>query len=171
MSKIVLGDQDNLLDSVPDYWKRCLSAAAANSSPEELGMCRLTSSIRIPLSPSATTHLPTEPAPESQYPRVIPGVGLVYRVGNGVIAPRALFSPDPDYSPAARAARIHGSNKMTFVVDESGGVRNIEIIRPLGCGLDEKAVQAVQTWKFDPALKDGKPVSVLISIDVGFRFY
>jgi TonB family protein len=58
-----------------------------------------------------------------------------------------------------------------LVVEASGNATNIHIVSPLGGGLDEKAVHAVETWKFKPAEKDGQPVRVEIAVEVEFRLY
>ncbi len=97
--------------------------------------------------------------------------GGVFRVGGGVSAPRALYSPDPEYSEEARKAKYQGVCVLNLVVGPDGKPRDIKVTHTLGLGLDEKAIEAVQKWKFDPALKDGKPVAVLISVEVSFRLY
>jgi len=89
--------------------------------------------------------------------------GGVYRVGGGVLPPKVLYDPDPDYSDAARRAKYQGTVVLWVVVGADG--------RSLGMGLDEKAVEAVRRWKFDPAKKDGQAVAVQISIEVNFRLY
>ena len=61
---------------------------------------------------------------------------------------------------------------MQIIVDAQGNPRNPRIVRALGMGLDEKALEAVMKYKFKPAMKDGKtPVSVMLSIEVNFRMY
>jgi len=45
------------------------------------------------------------------------------------------------------------------------------VARPLGMGLDEKAIEAVRTWRFEPAKKDGQPVPVQMNVEVSFRLY
>jgi TonB family protein len=97
--------------------------------------------------------------------------GGVFRVGGGVSAPRAIFSPEPEYSEEARKAKYQGTCVLSLVVGSDGRPRDMNVTRSLGLGLDEKALQAVKTWKFEPAMKDGKPVSVLISVEVEFRLY
>jgi TonB family protein len=57
------------------------------------------------------------------------------------------------------------------MVDSSGLPRNIEIQRPLGYGLDDKAVATVETWRFRPAMKDGQPVAVRIMVEVAFHLF
>jgi TonB family protein len=97
--------------------------------------------------------------------------GGVYRPGNGVSAPRALYEPDPEYSDEARRAKYQGNVLLSLVVDATGHVRDIRVARSLGMGLDEKAVDAVQKWRFAPGMKDGHPVSVQVSVEVNFRLY
>jgi TonB family protein len=91
--------------------------------------------------------------------------------GGGVSAPRAIYSPDPVFSEEARQAKFQGTAVIFLIIDASGTARDIQIQRPLGMGLDEKAVEAVSTWKFKPAQKDGEPVSVQVSVEVTFHLY
>jgi TonB family protein len=97
--------------------------------------------------------------------------GGVYRVGGNVSAPRVLYAPDPDYSEEARKARYQGSVMLWLIVGPDGRPRNLQVARSLGMGLDQKAVEAVRSWKFEPAMKDGRPVSVQINVEVNFRLY
>src|ERR1041385_2821589 len=97
--------------------------------------------------------------------------GGVFRVGGGVSAPKAIFAPDPEYSEEARKAKYQGVCVLSLIVGPDGKPRDIHVARSLGLGLDEKAIQAVNQWKFDPAQKDGKPVAVAINVEVQFRLY
>jgi len=97
--------------------------------------------------------------------------GGLYRVGGGVSAPRAVFAPDPEYSEEARKAKFQGTVSLWMIVGADGRPRDLRIMRSLGMGLDEKAIEAVRTWRFDPALKDGRPVAVQIAVEVSFRLY
>ncbi len=97
--------------------------------------------------------------------------GGVYRVGGGVSAPRAIYSPEPEFSEEARKAKYQGVTVLWVVVGPDGRTRDIQIQRSLGMGLDEKAIAAVREWKFEPARKDGIPVAVKVSIEVSFRLY
>jgi len=97
--------------------------------------------------------------------------GGAFRVGGGVSAPKAIYSPDPEYSEEARKAKFQGTCVLWLVVGPDGRPRDIRVQRTLGLGLDEKAIEAVKTWRFDPALKDGKPVAVQINVEVSFRLY
>jgi periplasmic protein TonB len=97
--------------------------------------------------------------------------GGVFRVGGGVSAPKALDTPDPEYSEEARKAKYQGTVILWLIVDQGGHPQNIKVARSLGMGLDEKAIEAVHRWKFEPAMKDGKPVAVQINVEVNFRLY
>jgi TonB family protein len=97
--------------------------------------------------------------------------GGVFRVGGGVSAPRALNTPDPDYSEEARKAKYQGTCVLWLIVDSSGHPRDVKVARSLGMGLDQKAIEAVRKWTFEPAMKDGKPVAVQINVEVNFRLY
>jgi TonB family protein len=93
----------------------------------------------------------------------------VYRVGGGVSAPTLVYKVEPQYSEAARKARYQGTVLLHVEVDPSGKPTNIKVLRSLGLGLDEKAVEAVEQWRFKPGYKDGKPVTMAATIEVNFR--
>ncbi|MBM3769087.1 MAG: energy transducer TonB [Acidobacteria bacterium] len=95
--------------------------------------------------------------------------GGVYRVGGGVSAPAIVSRVEPEYSEEARKAKFQGTVVLYIEVDENGKPRNLRVLRPLGLGLDEKAIEAVAKWKFRPGFKDGKPVVVSASVEVNFR--
>jgi len=97
--------------------------------------------------------------------------GGVFRIGGGVSAPRALDTPDPEYSEEARKAKHQGTVVLWLIVGPDGKPRDIKVARALGMGLDQKAIEAVRNWKFSPAMKDGKPVAVQINVEVNFRLY
>ncbi len=95
--------------------------------------------------------------------------GGAYRIGGGVSPPSVIYKVEPEYSEEARKAKFQGTVLLFVVVDEHGNARDIRILRPLGLGLDQKAIEAVQKWKFSPGKKDGKPVPVQAQIEVNFR--
>jgi periplasmic protein TonB len=98
--------------------------------------------------------------------------GGLYRVGGGVSAPIALNSVEAEFSDEARRAKYQGVCLISVIVDAQGNPQNPRVIRALGMGLDEKALEAVRKYKFRPAMKDGKtPVPVMITVEVNFRLY
>ena len=97
--------------------------------------------------------------------------GGVFRVGGGVLAPRPLATPDPQYTDQARKAKLEGTCILAMIVGPDGKPHDIRVQRGIGMGLDQKAIEAVQQWRFDPATKDGQPVAVQISVEVSFKLY
>ena len=91
---------------------------------------------------------------------------------NGSITPpRVTYDPEPEYSDAAREVKWQGTVLVSLVVEPTGTVRDVQIASPLGAGLDEKSVEAVSTWKFDPAQKDGKAVPLALKVEATFHLY
>ena len=83
--------------------------------------------------------------------------------------PSPSTSPSPHTNEEARKAKYQGTVVLWIIVDASGGVTDCRVVKPLGLGLDEKAVETVKTWKFKPALKNGTPVPVHVMVEVSFR--
>jgi TonB family protein len=106
------------------------------------------------------THFVSEPLPAR------PGV---FPVGSGVTPPVPIYRPEPQYSKEALKKKYQGTVVLYVEVDPSGHPRNIKVMRSLGLGLDEKAIEAVSQWEFRPGMKDGKPVTVAATVEVNFR--
>jgi TonB family protein len=98
------------------------------------------------------------------------GLDDAIRIGPGVTPPRLLHKVEPEYSPNARADHIQGTVVLQLAVNEKGRPTGITVISPLGFGLDERAQAAVETWEFAPGTKNGKPVKILATVEVNFRF-
>jgi TonB family protein len=94
--------------------------------------------------------------------------GGAFRIG-GVSPPVPIYKVEPEYSEEARKAKFQGTVLLAIVVDVEGRTRDIRVLRPLGMGLDEKAIEAVQKWRFRPGYKDGKAVPVMANVEVSFR--
>ena len=91
-------------------------------------------------------------------------------VGNGVSQPRVLHKVAPTYSKEAERERVQGTALYSIIIDKSGKARNLELLSPLGYGLDEKGIESIEKWVFAPGMKDGVPVNVLATIEIDFRF-
>jgi TonB family protein len=88
----------------------------------------------------------------------------------GTEQPVCTYCPDPKYSDEARRAKLEGSVVLRFVVKPDGSTTNISVVKSLGMGLDEKAIEAVQTWRFKPAIgPDGTPVAAFIGVSLNFH--
>jgi periplasmic protein TonB len=97
--------------------------------------------------------------------------GGAFRPGRGVTAPRVIYQTDPEFSEEARKAKYQGTCVLGLVVDATGRPTNIRVLNALGMGLDEKAIESVRNWKFEPGQKDGHPVAVEIAVEVDFHLY
>jgi periplasmic protein TonB len=97
--------------------------------------------------------------------------GGLKQVGGGVSAPQVIYSVDPEFSDEARRAKYQGVCIVSVIVDPQGNPQHVHVIRSLGMGLDEKAVEAVRQYKFKPAYYQGRPVAVEIDVVVNFRIY
>jgi TonB family protein len=95
--------------------------------------------------------------------------GGAYRIGGEVSAPTLISKTEPEYSEEARKAKYSGSVLLSIVVDVNGLPRDIKVVRPLGLGLDEKAIEAVAKWRFRPGMKGGRAVPVQAQVEVSFR--
>ena len=90
-------------------------------------------------------------------------------IGNGIAPPKPVFKPEPEYTDEARAAKYEGTVVLAVEINSEGIAQNIRVIRGLGFGLDQNAIDSVSKWRFQPATKDGVPVTVQANIEVNFR--
>lgn len=92
-----------------------------------------------------------------------------YHVGGDVTAPSVAQKVEPQYTEAARQAKISGPVMLSITVGVDGMAHDINVVRGLDSGLDLKAVEAVQQWHFNPGKLKGEPVPVLATIEINFR--
>jgi TonB family protein len=92
-----------------------------------------------------------------------------YHVGGGVTAPVVVYRIDPEYSEEARKARFEGTVLLAAIVRKDGRVDVLNLVRSLGFGLDQNAVDALRKWRFRPGTKDGRAVDVWLNIEVSFH--
>jgi protein TonB len=100
------------------------------------------------------------PSPEPEGP---------IQVGGDVVPPEKTFNPQPQYTEIARKARLQGVVIVQAIIDKQGTVTNVKVLKGLGMGLDQAAVEAIKKWKFEPATLNGKPVAVYYNLTVNFR--
>jgi protein TonB len=99
------------------------------------------------------------------------GVGPLHAGMGGIHDPVLIHSVEPEFSEQARKSKFSGNVQVYLWVDELGNPSHIRVIRGVGMGLDEKAVEAVRQYRFKPAIQNGKPVKVDMYIDVDFNIY
>jgi TonB family protein len=165
LSKIFLAAQDHIADLVPDYWKACVLAASTGKNKSKYSACSFPPEFAV--IPGVVYSL--DESAESAAAK--PPNGTVARIGRGVTPPRVIHQTEPAFSDLARKEKYQGVVLVSIIVDKTGQPRNIRIVRPLGLGLDQKAVESISTWQFDPAEKNGEPVDMEISVEVNFHLY
>lgn len=109
-------------------------------------------------------------------PSIGTGVGNgppgIYPAGkHGVTVPQVIFNPEPSFSDEARKSKTQGVVLLLLVVGKDGRPYDIRVGQSLGMGLDEKAIEAVNRWRFRPATLNGQPVATQIAVEVDFHLY
>jgi TonB family protein len=118
---------------------------------------------------------PSRPA----YPRIVTRPGAQQHFGESFglsrisvdSLPVLIHSQNAEYSAQARAAKFQGVVMVSLIVTEEGLPSEVKIVKGVGMGLDEKAVAAVQKYRFRPAMKDGRPVAFPLHIQVDFHLF
>ena len=146
MNLVFLSPDEKLIDAVPEYWKDWLKKGEGYKPP----VANVANA-----KAKAQTDDPKTTA----------------KVGGSISAPHVTHAPDPQYTEPARKSAYQGTCVLWLIVGVDGRVHDIEIARAIGMGLDEQAVRAVQTWTFNPALRNGEAVPVQINVEVNFRLY
>lgn len=96
----------------------------------------------------------------------------IYTAGvGGVSAPVPISTPEAEFSDEARRLKQQGVCLISVIVDTHGMPQNPRVVRALGMGLDEKALEAVRRYRFRPALKNGRPVAARMTVAVDFRLF
>ena len=143
LGKIFVVHAEDLRGLVPDYWKPYFSGPDAQS--------------RSAAWEASLREQGIAPLKPKDYP-------------NGQLKPpQPIQTPDPRYTKEAASRHIEGSSILRTVIDQAGTPTQTVIVRPLGMGLDERAVAALARWRFKPAVLDGNAVPVEINVQIDFR--
>ncbi|MGA7158376.1 MAG: M56 family metallopeptidase [Acidobacteriaceae bacterium] len=110
-----------------------------------------------------------EPSPDPSSAHATASSDSPMHIGGEVTRPVVLNQVEPEYSKQAKAAKFSGDVEVYLVVDKEGHPANVRVVKGVGMGLDEKAVEAVRQYRFKPATLDGRPVPVDLYIDVNFK--
>jgi TonB family protein len=140
-----------LVPSMPFYWK---SYAIKNFIPADQSP--------VTATPAASNSIRQETGSPETKPR---------RIGGGVMAPKLLTSKEPQFNSSARGLRYSGIVLINLWVGPDGTVSHLSLVRPIGLGLDESALAAVQKYTFSPATMNGTPVTVEVNIQVNFQIF
>lgn len=160
------------LDSIEVHLKACIENEK-NETGQNVQLLRLHS---VPDQKLRLMEASPESAPQSSGSTTAAPAGdlnvLPYKVGGGISAPVPTHQEIAQFSDEARRTKYQGTCVIAMTVDEHGMPQNAHVIRSLGRGLDEKALEAVRKYRFKPARKkDGTPVPVMITVEVDFHLY
>jgi protein TonB len=97
--------------------------------------------------------------------------GGAKQIGGGVKGPVVIYQPEPEFSEEARKAKFMGVVLVGLIVDANGKPQNVHVIRGVGMGLDEKAMEAVRQYRFKPGTENGKPVATFLNVEVNFEIF
>ena len=145
---------EDMIDSVPSYWKGHLAKQLGVEVPKKAG----SEQAGAP-SQTGNTSTPQEDTKLGD-PRL-----------KHVSPPKILNKREPEFSKEAKSRGFQGIVGLNIVIDPTGRVSDISIVHPLGMGLDEKAMAAIDTWRFAPIKRNGQPIAVGVYIEVDFRLY
>ena len=158
LNRVFASTKEEFLASVPEFWREYLEKNLEVYSDHGRVM---------EFKEAALSHpQPKDKKPDDQPRRNRDGA---YYLGAGVRPPHPVSTPDPDYDTTAKSERLTGTNAFSVVVDETGKIIKVTLIRPLGLGLEESTAKTLQTWKLDPGQVDGRAVKVVINIETTFQ--
>ena len=150
LQKGIFATQSPTADEVPDYWREFILHGEQDPAKK-----------------------PGNPNQTDVVEGMRSGTEPVFYVGaaHEVSPPRIVAQFEPEFTELARHARYQGTTVVRAVVYNRGETTQVQILKPLGMGLDDQAVNVVRQWRFEPARRDGKPVAVFVDIEVNFRLY
>ncbi len=120
------------------------------------------------MSPQAPS-LPGTPPPSSDALKRADNASFLARGGH---LPVLAYAVDPEFTEAARKKHLSGNVTISLLVDEDGKPQHLRVLKGLGLGLDEKAIEAVRQYRFKPATEaDGQPVAKPLTVDVNFQIF
>ena len=108
-----------------------------------------------------------DPQVHTEHPENMPLIPR--RIGGGVLPPKVIYQVEPTFSKKERGDQINGNVLINLWVDEQGNPQHIRILRGLNETYDDKAIRAVEQYKFAPATENGKPVLVELNVEVDFQ--
>jgi TonB family protein len=87
------------------------------------------------------------------------------------VYPHPTYQPEPEYDNDARKKKIQGVVIMSLIVTQEGRGVDPKVVRSLTPGLDKQALKALERWKFEPAMQDGKPCPMKLTVEMSFHLY
>jgi TonB family protein len=169
MWQAITQERDNKLDEAEKLYSRALVGADMRSLSAATTMDLFSHLLQEEGKYDSAALMQRQAAGIRAAQPALPSTSTAHHIGEGGSSPVLLSKVKPEYSAEARAAKYEGTVLLRTEIAADGSVRDIKVVRPLGLGLDEKAVEAVTKWKFKPGTVDGLPVAVIASIEVAFK--
>jgi TonB family protein len=169
LDRIFADDLSALVPAMPFYWQHyaqahLLAHASAPTAATTVAQAPPIVGIDGPQAISAA-------ASADQHPTADLAGEPLRKIGGGVSAPTIIYQVEPQFSDQARAAKFNGLVTVQLILNAQGVPENVHVIRGVGMGLDENAVEAVRQYRFQPAKENGNPVPVLLNVEVNFQFF
>lgn len=163
MDRVFALNTAELLDSMPDFWRSCLTDSLVYdpTQSEEFQW-------REKVPPQQLTRAGLDATRKSED---ADADSAIFHVGPEVKSPKVQYAPEPDFTEIARYEKYPGVAVLKIVVDKSGDVQHVNLVRPLGLGLDESAQATIKTWRFLPGTRKGEPVAVELNVEIAFNLY
>lgn len=170
LSRVFALKTDDFLDSLPDFWRAYLvdHHFSYDASQKKEAEYRWN---EVDTNSNPIQNIQAEPIKDSNdadfHERVVYPIGT----DSGVKAPKPKYTPEPAFPEIARYEEFQGIVVVNVIVGTDGKVHRIRLVRPLGMGLDEIAQSTLQTWRFQPATRNGQPVAVEMNIEIAFDLF
>lgn len=152
LNKIFADGLADLTPSLPSYWQPYAQKTFLNTA---------TPAVIAQQTSADAESVPPQHAPED----------TVLEVGKGVSPPVLVSQVQPSFNNVARQLKLRGNVSLSFIVKKDGVISNISITMPLGLGLDEEAISALDQYRYKPAMEGNTPVSVYQHVTITFTIY
>ncbi|MBZ5492564.1 MAG: energy transducer TonB [Acidobacteriia bacterium] len=162
---------EDFLESLPDFWRAYLLDHHFNYDASQKKEAEYRWSEEVPKASKPIQNVPSESTKDPKHEDSHELATYPIGPGSGVKAPKPKHTPEPDYSEIAKYEGYQGTAVVNVIVGTDGNVHYVRLLRPLGMGLDENAQSTVQTWRFQPAIRNGQPVAVEMNIEIAFNLY
>jgi TonB family protein len=162
---------EEFLDSLPDFWRAYLVDHHFSYDAFQKKEAQYRWSEEVPKANKPIQDVPSESTKDPKHEDSHELATYPIGPGSGVKAPKPKYTPEPDFSEIAKYEENQGTVVVNVIVGTDGNVHNVRLLRPLGMGLDENAQSTVQTWRFQPAIRNGQPVAVEMNIEIAFDLF
>jgi TonB family protein len=171
LNRVFAVKTQGFLESLPDFWREYLADHhfSYDASQKKEAEYRWREEVDKKSTPveNVQPELTKDSKDSELHDRVVYPIGTT----SGVKAPRAKFTPEPAFSEIAKYEEFQGVVLVNVVVGSDGKVHRFRLLRPLGMGLDEISRSTLQTWRFQPATRNGQPVAVEMNIEIAFDLF